>query len=399
MAPNDKLVPDQQILSSIFPDVINITENAYDVISNTFETCTFRIRFKTEPQPGFPKSLLIRLEKSGSHLAAVTMFQRLGHLQLPDIVPLTLAVGTITNSSGRELEYSIVPYLDGTCILEDVWNNLKPENQQDLMDAIVYAVEKLQNLDLRCDDARRIIAECGNTGLDLISSTEIPIGGRAVGHYPDVKHFLVGLLAGGQPKSRGCEISDTTDGIVIQSAFDDLGYVELNQADLDDLQKHTVLCHSDLEPRNILVKQTQPDDNGRTDTQYELVALIDWEMAGFYPFAYEYGLKDTLLGSSNLSLSWYSLFKERTAFLLPTEECHSKLVKAIRIIAQSKDKRMTRNVGVRFKTKWIERERVKMSPVVRHGWVREDGVEGIRSFTKQDHAELELEVLKELGYI
>ena len=32
-------------------------------------------------------------------------------------------------------------------------------------------------------------------------------------------------------------------------------------------------------------------------------------MAGFYPFAYEYSIKDTILGSY-LSLSWYSLFKE-----------------------------------------------------------------------------------------
>lgn len=163
------------------------------------------------------------------------------------------------------------------------------------------------------------------------------------------------------------EILDTTDGIIIQSAFDDIGRIELSYSNLEDLHKHVVLCHNDLEPRNILVRQARPNDDS-SDARYELAAIIDWEMAGFYLFAYEYGLKDTLLGSSNLSFSWYSLFKERTAFLVPEGECHRKLIKAMGIIPQSKDKTMTRNVSVQFKAKWIERERVKMSVDIRRGW-------------------------------
>jgi hypothetical protein len=60
---------------------------------------------------------------------------------------------------------------------------------------------------------------------------------------------------------------------------------------------------------------------------------------------------------------------------------------------------MTRNVSVRFQGKWIEQERVKMSVDVRRGWVREVDAESIRLFTKEDDANLELEVLKELGYM
>jgi len=81
---------------------------------------------------------------------------------------------------------------------------------------------------------------------------------------------------------------------------------------------------------------------------YELAAIIDWGMAGFYPFTYEYSLKDTTLGSSNLNFSRYSLFKEQTRHLLPEAECHSKLIKTTRIIYDSSKKTMTGNVGVRL---------------------------------------------------
>lgn len=38
----------------------------------------------------------------------------------------------------------------------------------------------------------------------------------------------------------------------------------------------TVLTHSDLSPRNILIQRNQ------------IVAIVDWEMAGFYPAYWEY---------------------------------------------------------------------------------------------------------------
>jgi hypothetical protein len=57
-------------------------------------------------------------------------------------------MGTGINSNGKEFEYSVTPYLDGTITLEDVWNNLESNNQRDLINSVVQAVEKLQKLDL-----------------------------------------------------------------------------------------------------------------------------------------------------------------------------------------------------------------------------------------------------------
>ncbi len=94
---------------------------------------------------------------------------------------------------------------------------------------------------------------------------------------------------------------ETGEGIVLGSAFEDIGRVGFTHSDLDGLQRHVVFCHNDLEPRNILIRETSPTEG--KSPRYELVAVIDWEMANFYPFAYEYGVKDTILGSSNLSFS------------------------------------------------------------------------------------------------
>ncbi|KAK3290783.1 uncharacterized protein B0H64DRAFT_368251 [Chaetomium fimeti] len=368
MADDKDILPDQRILSEIFPDVPNITTDLCTVISNTFDTCTFRLQLPTEPRPGFPADLLIRLETSGSHLSAVAKLQHLAHLQIPHLVPATLAVGSATDATGREVDYSITPFLVGTTVLEEVWPGLDPHNQRSLVESIVVAMEQLQ---------------------------KAPLGSPDTGFHPEIKQILEAFLGERAAKSQACEILDTDDVIAVRSAIDGIGEIELTKPDLDQLMSSIVFCHNDLEPRNILVRQVGANGGGR----YELAAIIDWEMAGFFPFAYESGLKDTVLGSSNLWFSWYSLFKEQTAMLIPKEEGHEKLIKALRIIAASKDARMPKNVGVRVAAKWIKRERLRMSPDVRHGWVREDGAGHVPVFTKEDNDSLELEVLRELGYI
>jgi thiamine kinase-like enzyme len=184
---------------------------------------------------------------------------------------------------------------------------------------------------------------------------------------------------------------------MVQSSYEDVGQVQFTTGDLNALGKHVVLCHQDLEPRNVLVRRKVTEDHHIREN-YELVAIIDWEFAGFYPFAYEYGWKDTVLGSSNMSYSWYTLFKEMTADLIPAEECHTKLIKALTIAHASKRRILQRNVGLLVQTKWIERERLELATDGRRGWTRKRNTEP-EPFIKQDSGQLEREILRELGYI
>jgi hypothetical protein len=393
MVDSRDLLPDQRILSDIFPDVPNITTDLCTVISNTFETCTFRLLLTTKPRPGFPRDLIIRLQTSGSHLATVVELQHLARLQIPHLVPATLAVGSATNANGRQVDYSITPFLVGTTVLDEVWVGLDQRNQQSLMEDIVVAMGELQKVSIQNREVHQIIQRYGKTTLESQLLSKASLGNRNTGFHSDIKQFLEAGLDERTVKLKACEILDTDHGIVVRSAVDEIGSIELSQSDLDNLMSHIVFCHNDLEPRNILVKQV--GDNGK----YELAAIIDWEVAGFFPFAYESGIKDTQVGSASQWFSWYSLYKEHTAKFIPKEESHEKLMKALRIIEDSQESTRGRNVGVQVRARWIKRERLKISSDVRQGWVREDGAGQLPAFTKEDNDNLELEVLKELGWI
>ncbi|KAK4106437.1 hypothetical protein N658DRAFT_461008 [Parathielavia hyrcaniae] len=326
-AKDQELVPDETLIASIFPGVHDIAAADCRVIANAWETCTFSVEFAAAPLPNYPEHLVVRLETAGKRLAAVSALQRLAHAQLPGLVPSVLDVGTTAAADRRKLADSVTVFSANTTTLEDVWDSLDPTHQAELADSVVKA--------------RRI-------------------GGPALGYFPDIQQFLQGVLQANSPKTSVCELLEVGNGgIVLRSKFDDLGSMDLTAQDLDGLQRHVVFCHNDLEPRNILVRNvSRPDD---PSPRHELAAIIDWEMAGFYPFAYESGLKDCVLGSSNLSFTWYSLFKERTAHLLPETECHTKFMGCLRLIFESRLRNMSRNVGVRVQAKWMALHRLERS--------------------------------------
>ncbi|KAK3996573.1 hypothetical protein QBC44DRAFT_231638 [Cladorrhinum sp. PSN332] len=391
MADDRKITPDPKILVGIFPAVPGIPKHSYNIISNTFHTCTFRLYLDSEPKPGFPVDLLIRLEGAGSRLPAVAELQRLAQKQLPELVPATLEVGTVVDEGGRSLDYSITPFLTGATVLEDVWNSLSKANQQTLMDSIVVAIQRLQNFPATAAVVQEILH---HDSVDTTPSEHVLVGGPDAGYHNSIKELLAALISQKAAKL-GCEVVSSGDGIAVQSSHDDGGKVQFTNPDLQDLLDSIVFCHNDLEPRNILVRELGDEPN----VTCELAAIIDWEMAGFFPFAYEYGLKDTFLGSCNLSFSWYSLFKERASPLLASGAGHKKLIEALAVIGSSNSQAIPRNVGVRFEKKWRERERVRLSPVHAQGWIRRDDAGHVPVFTKEDNEKLEVEVLKELGLL
>lgn len=374
------LIPDESMLSSIFPEVIGLGSTSCHIISHTRNSCTFSIHHGTKPS--YPKDILIRLETSS--LAQIAAIQNLAFAQLPDLVPPVLDVGTAISADGRKVAYYVTPYLSDTILLEDIWDTLDKSNQEELMDSVVHAVEKLQELDLSK-------VEPGLTLKDVYpQSGETRVGNPRLGFFPSIERFLRRVL---QAEIVPCRVSEINDGIALESD-EEIGRVELSRKDLDNLLNKVVFCHNDLEARNILVRKTEGKNS-----HFRLAAIIDWEMAGFYPFAYEYSLKDTALGLSNLSFSWYSLFKQRTYRLLPQAECHLKLIKALGLIDESKKRRIPNNVGVRFQGKWRDKEQIEKSSKLYEGWVRKSGVASLRPFTKDDQKALEIKILQELGLL
>ncbi|CAG1963124.1 unnamed protein product [Fusarium graminearum] len=150
------------------------------------------------------------------------------------------------------------------------------------------------------------------------------IGGPELGYHSDMKGFLANLAGDATPDKAKFSATSSSDAFVVESQLEKVDQVELINADLE-LEKHVVFCHDDLEPRNILIKR-----DGSQSGKWHLAAIIDWEMAGFFPFAYEYGHKDAALGSSNLHFSYYALFKEQSRHLLAGGKSAIKLLEALR---------------------------------------------------------------------
>lgn len=69
------------------------------------------------------------------------------------------------------------------------------------------------------------------------------------------------------------------------------------------------------------------------------------------------------------------------------------------MVLKARARASTRNVGKLIQCKWIEREQLVQSNEISLGWVRNAEVDEVGRFTKEDNQQLELSVLRELGYI
>lgn len=189
------------------------------------------------------------------------------------------------------------------------------------------------------------------------------------------------------------------DGIIIRSALPELGEIHLSSHDLQALEQDLVLSHNDLEPRNLLVKKAQSKDC----PQYELAAIIDWEMAGFFPSAFETAVKYISLGSCNQYSDYYLIFEEKTRSMLSRGESSEKLVEAVRLIDQSRSLQMKRNIGAETRRRWITREGLELSDDTLKGWVSKTSEDGTkhkpRPCSKADNDELENQVLEDFGIL
>ena len=101
-------------------------------------------------------------------------------------------------------------------------------------------------------------------------------------------------------------------------------------------------------------------------------------MAGILPFSYEYALKDRELGVANLLRSWYALFKTHTLPLLlqgreEVSEADLLFMEMLQKIWDKRERRMTRNVGMVFRGRWMQRKRMVRGLPACTGFV---GVEG-----------------------
>lgn len=401
------LAPNEALLGAIFPQSkpVNTT-----ILSQTHEACTFIAHFDGSDESGpLNGAVVVRLEIAKNRLRTISALQQIAALSIPELIPAVLQNGTVRATGEKELEFSISVFVVDTVTLEAVWDDLTEDQQSKIVDKVLSVMMKLQAIDLADKSVQKIL----NTGMSDLSKTfgsgdgvsfdlNIPLGGPETGFFEDMPGLLTGIIAYND-QSENLRLSFENEprdhGVIIASTFEGIPDVYIKRQELASLRQRVVFCHNDLEPRNILVR---PVHSGDDSVQYEVATIIDWEMAGFFPFAYEYCMKDAFLGCENLCFTWYALFKERTAALFPImqlSEPEKLFIEAMDRILQARNKEQTTNVGALFRKKWIEREQLVPGEFLWSGWIRRLDATAVKTYGKEDNKLLEEEILKELGLL
>ncbi|KAK2017591.1 hypothetical protein LZ32DRAFT_684630 [Colletotrichum eremochloae] len=396
----DRLVPDVTALSGV-SELNGITLCKYRIISNSFDTCTAVAHFEEDQSPGgLPTHLIIRLEKSRdcNPLLATAALQRLAHRRLPHLVPKVWGAGHTQTENGTKLSYMLTQFYMDTCTLESVWNDMDSCSRQALVEQVVPLFFQLADVSLansaeETNILRETPFERPKTGGPVM------IGGPAYGYFRDFSPFLMAAMSPGNARY---SIDQKPDGAVAirMKPPQDIGF-GFAQTDLDLLSHMSVLCHNDLEPRNILVRKVVTGDD---KTTYQPVSVIGWKSAGFFPFAFEVGHKDTCLGLQNQSWSWYSLYRRCAGRILSetapaARPIWSRLIRAMVFTDIARKETNKLNVGNLVQQLWHEREQTNAFVDAGTGYAKGAGTVGVESFNAADNEDLELVALRKLRYI
>lgn len=233
---------------------------------------------------------------------------------IPDYVPTVHQIGTASTENGKKLDYSVATYIKNAVTLESVWGDLTDDQQLHVAEQVALAIKKLHSVNLLDEKARQFV----KPGSHAITEAAVPLGGPELGLFSNVSDLVRDLVAS-QDGFEQVTITSTDDGgLKLETKFDDIPSVSMSEKDMFALQEAIVLCHNDLEPRNILVRAESPA------VHYKVVAIIDWELAGFSPFVFESFYKDLVLGNANLDFLGTDYSKTRRRILCPN---HCQVVK------------------------------------------------------------------------
>jgi len=395
-SPKSDLFPDGQILQQLFPNSAAVPTT---ILSQTFDTCTFIAHVSDTPE------LIVRLEVVTANvyrLRTLLALHQIASIAIPHLVPKAERAGVAQTEGGVAVEFLITAFVPNSVTLESVWDNLAYNEQSEIIREVVGATQTLGTISRADKHVQNVLQGSGFILDDSDASVHPPLalgalGGPNIGYAKDAADLLRLIVNANTPAgklpSSTLHRNPQDNTLSIVSAYRELGHMELSAEDL--ARPSIIFCHADLEPRNILVQPCSPPRS------YKVVAIIDWEMAGFYPLGYEYIAKDSFLGSSNLSFPWYSLFKQE--YLLRANNLHEcgQFMQAVDIILRSSEKALLdrQNVGALVREKWIAREQLERLAGNPLGWTRKATDTTVPKYTKEDNDKLVEDVLRELGRI
>ncbi|EJT81172.1 hypothetical protein GGTG_01156 [Gaeumannomyces tritici R3-111a-1] len=384
---NDRdVAPDASLLRAIFPED---SLARISIILQNWDKCVFKAEFSNGQAP-----CVVRLEtqKEGSaSMQTVAAMQRLASTQIPNLIPDILATGAATNDKGRSFQFCVVQYVEGQT-LEEVWEEMSEADQRHIVTSLADAIKRLQSVRLSDDTVRARL--CG-VGLP----PEALLGGPWTGFLADGPALLEFLtrMQQREAKQPPYEVEPCADpkGTRLRSRFEDLGSITVEDHDMAQWSGESVLCHNDLTPRNLIVRPSSKtgEEGG---PRYQLAAIIDWEVAGFYPASYQLSLQDTYLSSANRHISLYLLLKQHLKELVPRSPSQIALLHAMEFVYESRQKRMAErgNIPALIRQKFRKELRLARDEDPYTGWICDTREGPAPRLSASDIEKIETDVIK-----
>lgn len=364
------VTPDESLLKQIF------TVNQPTIISiflQNWDKCVFKAEFPKDLEDHH-SACVVRLEaedENSETFTTIAALQQIAAIIIPRLVPHTLQVGKAKNAQGRMFHFSVVELVEGDT-LEDVWEQMSAEEQSSVVAELAEALEKLHSVRLSDEWVKEILGKTLREG-DEVPRSEQPVvfGGPHTGFLNNGHALLSSIMERRKLQKPFCsmELVDSQD-VRIQSKFEELGSIVINNSEFDKWPGEAVFCHNDLTPRNLILRSCASSDG--QSSKYKLAGLIDWELAGFYPASYELNLQDTYLSGGNRHLSFYLLLKAQMKNLVPRSSSQIVLLQAMELIFESQQRSLSdgTNIPAHIRKRFIENSKLIRDNDLYVGWIR-----------------------------
>jgi thiamine kinase-like enzyme len=258
--------------------------------------------------------------------------------------------------------------------LDDVWEQIGPENRHSVLSEIVEALEKLHCI---WPSDRKVKDALHNTSGDRENEVAV-FGGPHTGFLHDGHDLLNAIMERTKIKTPFCSLDSppNTQQTTVHSTHKDLGSLTIAHTDMSKWPLEAVFCHNDITPRNIILRlQSAPSEALSGSSQYKVAGIIEWDLAGFYPPSYELSLQDTHLPTRNRHVSFYLLLREYMKNTVPTLDPQVALLKAMELVFESQQRCLWEgcDMEARIRRRFFDEVGLRKNGTPFAGWVVGDG--------------------------
>lgn len=252
------LSPDAAVLQHISDEEIQ-EHRIFMLLQNWYE-CIFKVDADASSTGRYKHPVVVRLESTEectvSDFALISETQKLASETLPGAVPLVLQFGSLHSADGCEYCFSVIEFVEGVT-LDSVWGELNEASKTAIINDLTEALKKICTRGLRDESLQTVLARAADSQGNARASKPLYFGGAHTTVRTTGQSLLDAIMQRWNLDEPLCDVEkdDGLKSITIKSRFHDLGSVTIGQHEMDQWLEQAVLCHNDLSPNNVMLKE------------------------------------------------------------------------------------------------------------------------------------------------